>query len=175
MLCQNCLQREATVHLTKIINGQGMQMHLCQECAQKVQGFGFNFNIYPGMATHFLQALFGLSSLNQTGQSVSTINQEKCPGCGWTFAQIQHAGRMGCSQCYDKFETQIEPLLRQIHGGGVHVGKVPKRCAASIRNKQELLRLRSRLQELVQREEFEEAARVRDRIKELEKLVGGEE
>ncbi|NLM21789.1 MAG: DNA helicase UvrBC [Peptococcaceae bacterium] len=173
MLCQNCQQRQASVHFTKIVNGQGVQMLLCQECAQKAQGFSFNF--YPGMATHFLQALFGMNSLNQTGQTVSLNNQAKCPGCGRTFSQIQQAGRMGCSQCYDKFESLIEPLLRQIHGGGAHVGKVPLRYAASIRNKQELRRLRSRLQELIQKEEFEEAAQVRDRIRDLEKMAGGEE
>jgi protein arginine kinase activator len=99
MLCQNCQQREAAVHLTKIVNGQGMQMHLCHECAQKVQGFHFNF--YPGMATDFLQALFGMNSMNQAGQQLSAVTQEKCPGCGRTFAQIQQAGKMGCGQCYD--------------------------------------------------------------------------
>ncbi len=65
--------------------------------------------------------------------------------------------------------------MRQIHGGGVHVGKVPLRCAASIRNKRELARLRGKLQELIQKEEFEEAARVRDMIRDLEKTAGGDE
>ncbi len=173
MLCQNCQQREATIHLTKIVNGQGMQMHLCQECAPKVQGF--NFNLYPCMVTDFLQALFGINSLEQSGQPSSTSGQEKCPGCGRTFIQIQQAGKMGCSQCYEKFESQIEILLRQIHGGGVHVGKVPFRCAASIRNRQELGQLRNKLQELIQKEEFEEAAQVRDQIRDLEKTAGGED
>ena len=171
MLCQNCQQREAAVHLTKIVNGEGMQMSLCHECAQKIQGISF----YPGMATEFLQALFGMNSVNQSEQTISTADQEKCPGCGRTFTQLQQAGRMGCGQCYDRFESKIEPILRQIHGGGVHVGKVPIRCAASIRNKQDLARLRGKLQELIQKEEFEEAAEVRDQIRELEKLAGGEE
>jgi len=171
MLCQNCQYREATLHLTKIVNGQGMQIHLCQECAQKAQGLTFNF--YPGMAGDFLQALFGIHSGSKQGKSPAA-EQEKCPGCGRTFAQIQQAGKMGCGQCYEKFEAQIELLLRQIQGGGVHVGKVPLRCAASLKNKRETERLRNKLQELVQREEFEEAAKVRDQIRELERMAGGE-
>ncbi|MGI5901594.1 MAG: UvrB/UvrC motif-containing protein [Desulfitobacteriia bacterium] len=172
MICQNCQQREATVHLTRIVNGQGIQMHLCPECAQKAQGF--NLNLYPGMAAHFLQALFGMNS-QQLGQSVGSLNQEKCSGCGRTFSQIQKAGRMGCSHCYSEFEPQIEQLLRQIHGGVFHIGKVPARGAQMIKNKQELSQLRKKLQVLVQEERFEEAAEVRDKIRDLEKLIGGGE
>lgn len=172
MLCQNCQEREATVHLTKIVNGQTTQMHLCPECAQKVHGFGYN--LYPAMVSDFLQALFGMNPTGQADQSVGKLQQEKCPGCGKTFSQIQQAGRMGCSQCYEKFEPQMELLLRRIHGGGAHVGKVPVRCGAARRNEQEKNKLRNRLQELIQKEEFEEAAQVRDKIRELEKMAGGE-
>lgn len=171
MLCQNCQERESTVHLTKIINGQTTQMHLCSECAQKVHGFGFS--LYPAMVSDFLQALFGMNP-EQSDQSVDKLQQKKCPGCEKTFAQIQQAGRMGCSQCYEEFEPQMELLLRRIHGGGTHVGKVPVRCAAAYRNEQEKNKLRNRLQKLILKEEFEEAALVRDKIRELEKMTGGE-
>lgn len=172
MLCQNCKQRESTIHVTKIINGQTTQLHLCQECAQKVQGFGFS--IYPGMVSDFLQALFGMNPAGQAEQACQ-LQQEKCPGCEWSFSQIQQAGRMGCSKCYEKFEPQMELLLRRIHGGGAHVGKIPARSGTASRSKQEIDRLKSKLQTLVQQEEFEEAARVRDKIRELEKVLGGEE
>jgi protein arginine kinase activator len=126
------------------------------------------------MVSDFLQALFGM---NPAGQSEQILNpeQEKCPGCGRTFSQIQQAGRMGCSKCYDQFEPQMELLLRRIHGGGSHVGKVPVRGGKAFRNKQQLAELRSKLQNLIQQEEFEEAAVIRDRIRELEKKAGGEE
>lgn len=167
MLCQNCNQRESTIHFTKIVNGQATQMHLCQECAQKVQGFGFS--LYPGMVSDFLQALFGINPAGQADQ----LQQEKCPGCGRTFSQIQQAGRMGCSKCYEKFEPQMELLLRRIHGGGTHVGKVPVKGGTAVRSKQELAQLKDKLQELIKKEEFEEAAQVRDRIREIEKVAGG--
>ncbi len=173
MICQSCQAREAVVHLTKIVNGQATQIHLCQECAQKVQGFGFS--IYPGMVSDFLQALFGMNQIEQPGSTVSNLQQEKCQGCGMTFAQIQKAGRLGCNSCYDKFESQMELLLRRIHGGGSHVGKVPVRTGKVYRSKKELLELKGRLQELIQKEEFEEAALIRDKIRELERAAGGDD
>ncbi|HHV65938.1 MAG TPA: DNA helicase UvrBC [Peptococcaceae bacterium] len=175
MLCQNCHAREATVHFTKIVNGQATQMHFCSECAQKVQGFSFGFSLHPVMVSDFLQAIFGVNPAGQAGQPCNVLQQEKCPGCGKTFAQIQRTGKMGCSRCYEKFEPQMELLLRRIHGGGTHVGKTPLRCGAAFRTEQEKSRLKSKLQELIEREEFEEAAKVRDRIRELEKMAGGGE
>jgi protein arginine kinase activator len=69
----------------------------------------------------------------------------------------------------------MELLLRRIHGGGIHVGKVPARSGAAYRTKQELAQLKSKLQELIRKEEFEEAALIRDRIRELEKDKGKDE
>ena len=35
MYCENCHERPANVHFTKIVNGKKMEMHLCEYCAQK--------------------------------------------------------------------------------------------------------------------------------------------
>jgi protein arginine kinase activator len=78
MLCQNCKQRESTIHVTKIINGQATQLHLCQECAQKVQGFGFGFSIYPGMVSDFLQALFGMNPAGRLSR-LTNCNKKSAP------------------------------------------------------------------------------------------------
>lgn len=172
MLCQNCHQRESTVFLTKVVNGQATQIHLCSDCAGKVQGFGFN--LYPGMVSDFLQALFGLNPTGLSEHAAVDLQQEKCPGCGRTLGQIQQAGRMGCSKCYEIFEPQMEVLLRRIQGGAAHVGKVPHKFAAITNKKQKIEDLRIKLQDLIQKEEFEEAAKVRDQIRDLEKIAGGE-
>ena len=172
MICQKCMQRESVVHLTKIVNGQKTQTHLCQECAQSVQGFGFT--IYSGMVSDFLQALFGHDPDTIADQSLGDIQAEECLGCHRTFIQIQEAGRMGCSKCYDKFQPQMELLLRRIHGDVNHVGKVPERSGTAIKNRKLVAELKRKLQELVSKEEFEQAAVIRDRIKELENNAGGE-
>lgn len=172
MLCQNCHERESTVHITKIVNGQAGKMYLCSECAQKVQGL--SLSLYPGTVSDFLQALFGVNSKEGTAQTLGILQQEKCPGCGKTFEKIQKTGRMGCSQCYEIFEPQMEMLLRRIHGGGTHVGKIPVRSGAVVRTEKEKIKLKGKLQELILKEEFEEAAKVRDKIRELEKMAGGD-
>lgn len=175
MLCQKCQQRDAVVHFTKVINGQTSELYLCQECAYKAHTP--TQNIYPNMVADFIQALFGASpdgQFSQTGQAAGDATLPKCPGCGMTFSQIQQAGKMGCSKCYDEFEPQMDLLLRRIHGRGKHVGKVPARGGTAFKNKQEIAKLKEQLMDLVQAERFEEAAILRDKIKELENTVGGE-
>lgn len=171
MICQNCNEKEAVVRLTKIINGQAAEVHLCQECAQKIQGFGMGF--YPGMVSNFLQALFGVNPGASPNQSLPEEEQIKCEGCGMTISQIQRAGKMGCSKCYEKFEPQMESLLRRIHGGVSHVGKVPVRSGAALKNKLELEKLKQKLKECINKEEFEQAAVIRDKIRDLEDNTGG--
>lgn len=172
MICQNCHAREANVHFTKIANGQTGVMHLCQECAQKIQGLSFGF--HPAMISDFLQAIFEAESSEQSiGNQTDT--EEKCPLCGMTLTKIQQHGKLGCSECYGTFESQLEILLKKIHGSGFHVGKVPSRGWSELRSKNELQHLKQKMQEAVQNEEFEEAAVLRDRIKELEKTAGGEQ
>jgi protein arginine kinase activator len=165
MLCQNCQQREANVHITKTINGETKKLYLCDQCAQKTQEVNFVF--HPGVIPDFLQALFGFTSMPQNPK------EEACPQCGRTLSQITQAGKLGCSQCYQKFEPQLEPLLRKIHGGGHHVGKIPTRQGAAIRGKVEVQKLKEKLQQLVQNEEFEAAAVLRDQIRQLEQELGG--
>lgn len=167
MLCQHCQQREANVHITKSINGQIEELHLCEQCAQKVQGTHMMFQ--PGLVVpDFLQALFGVSQ----APVANTQKEKVCPNCGMTFSQITQAGKLGCSACYETFEPQLEPLVRRIHGGGRHVGKIPKRQGAALREKVELRRLKEQLKSLIDQEQFEQAAIVRDQIRKLERLGG---
>lgn len=174
MLCQNCQMREATVHLHKVINGQVEEKFLCEECAQKAQELTINF--HPGMmVADFLQALFGGSPAKAKIQpqvsSPNTAEEESCPRCGMTLSQISQTGKLGCSACYEKFADQLEPLFRQIHGGGQHLGKIPLRRGAAFRERAELRDLKNQLQNHVAHEEFEEAAVIRDQIRQLEKKL----
>lgn len=165
MICQNCQQREATVQITKTINGETQKHYLCEQCAHKAQEVNLVF--HPGVIPDFLQALFGFTTPPKSPK------EEVCPQCGRTLSQITQAGKLGCSECYQKFEPHLEPLLRKIHGGGHHVGKIPTRRGAAIRGKVEIQNLKEKLQQLVQKEEFEAAAVVRDQIRQLEQELGG--
>ncbi|WP_407305706.1 UvrB/UvrC motif-containing protein [Desulfosporosinus sp. SB140] len=167
MLCQHCQQREAKVQISKTENGQTHEVYLCEVCAKQTQEVSFIF--HPVIVPEFLQALFGLNPMLPEQPS-----EKVCPKCGISFSRITQAGKLGCSACYETFETQLEPLLRRVHGGGQNVGKVPVRRGSEIKNRMEVRKLKEKLQQLIQQENFEEAAKVRDQIRQIEQLKGGE-
>ncbi|MDP4125699.1 MAG: UvrB/UvrC motif-containing protein [Bacillota bacterium] len=166
MLCQQCQQREAVVRLTIMENNQTRGVFLCKECAEKNQEVSFVFN--PAIVPEFLQALFGFNP-----SSIEQPSEKTCPKCGISFSRITQAGKLGCSRCYETFETQLEPLLRRVHGGGQNVGKVPARLGGAIKSRMEQRKLKEKLQSLIQQEAFEEAAVVRDQIRQIEQAQGG--
>ena len=174
MLCQNCQQREANVHLHKTINGKIEEKYLCEECAKKAQEVTVSF--HPGMmVADFLQALLGISPAKDKIQTqVATEPEgpdEVCPQCGISLQKISRTGKLGCSTCYEQFSSHLEPLLRQIHGGGQHLGKIPLRRGTVFREKMELKEWKNQLQQHIAREEFEEAALLRDKIRDAERKL----
>ena len=167
MLCQHCQQQEAIVHLSITENEKKREVYLCEPCAKKNQEIGFVF--HPAIVPEFLKALFGFNPALLKQPSEMT-----CPKCGISFSKITEVGKLGCSACYETFETQLEPLLRRVHGGGQNVGKVPARRGIAIKSRMELRKLKEKLQHLIQQEAFEEAAVVRDKIRQLEQPKGEE-
>jgi protein arginine kinase activator len=95
----------------------------------------------------------------------------KCPNCGLTYQNFRKLGRLGCSECYEAFKKELGPLLKRIHGSDRHVGKVPLKGGKTIRDTRTLQDLRIQLEKAIQMEEFEEAAKLRDKIKELENKI----
>lgn len=167
MLCDACGKNPATVHLTEIVDEQMNELHLCEECArqksaQMEQQFGLS-DLLAGMAE------FGKPPKETLENPVL-----KCPTCGLTYADFRKIGRLGCGDCYTAFKKYLGPLLRRIHGSGQHLGKSPFRVAAGLGAKKtiDLQGLRTRLQKAIEEEAFEEAARLRDQIKEMETSQG---
>lgn len=173
MLCQECQKREATVHLTKIVNNQKNEIYLCDKCAQKKEelnfgkeGFSFN-NLLTGLLSSDFDANAPDSNLNLGYKKV----EAECENCDLNYAEFSQQGKLGCSECYTEFEDRIDKLLKKVHGNNRHTGKVPKRTGGVIRTRKEIQKLRQKMQTAVQKEEFEEAARLRDEIKELEEKI----
>lgn len=94
------------------------------------------------------------------------LNDRACTGCGLTPADFKETGRLGCPKCYEIFEAKLEPVIKKLHKGESHVGKVPKGQERSV-SPEEIAALKRRLDEYVSREEYEMAAVVRDQIKSL--------
>lgn len=161
MLCDICHEKSATVHLTEIVNGKVTELHLCQECAQ--------------VKTEELKHQISLTDLLGGVFEKQTREEKKifpCPGCGMTFAEFKKSGRLGCGQCYKAFKEQLLPLFRKIHGSIHHVGKFPLSMEKDQTLGRRLDELKERLRRAVMLEEYEEAARIRDRIKTLERERG---
>ena len=93
----------------------------------------------------------------------------KCKECGLTYRDFKKIGRFGCGGCYESFKTHIGPLLKRIHGSERHVGKVPIMVGKTVKDTRNLQDLKARMEKAIQTEDFEEAARLRDKVKEMEK------
>ncbi|TYP67721.1 UvrB/UvrC motif-containing protein [Paenibacillus methanolicus] len=171
MLCQECGKRPATLHFTKIVGGEKNEFHICESCARE-KGEGI-----PGTANGFSihSLLSGLLDFEPSGGGANggfAVKQPaRCDKCGLTHAQFSKMGRFGCSKCYSQFSDKVDPILKRVHGSTTHVGKIPKRAGTTIQLKREIETLRRELQDRIEREEFENAAQLRDRIRELERNV----
>ncbi|NLW21776.1 MAG: hypothetical protein GXY88_00740 [Tissierellia bacterium] len=166
MLCQICNKNKATVHYTKIVNGEVEKIHLCDECYMTHYHFDFD-TAFP-----FHKLLSGLLDSMHEGYPKDKIGDIVCPFCNLSYSEFKQTGKFGCSQCYEVFKSNLVSLLRSIHGHNKHIGKVPKRGNKRIAKEREIERLRMELEKLVAREAFEEAAILRDEIKRLEEELG---
>lgn len=166
MMCDDCGKRPAVVHISKVINGNKSEAHLCQECAQSQGQFGFMGE--PTFTFHNLLAGLFEPDVALKGVKAPTT-RSRCPNCGLSFADFRRLGHLGCDQCYDTFQLELEPLLRRIHGSTAHTGKVPQGAKhGMVRKARELRRLQEELQRAVANEEYEKAAELRDSMRELE-------
>jgi protein arginine kinase activator len=182
MNCQECNQRPASLHFTKIINGEKTEFHLCEKCAQE-KGDMFIFNGGSGFA--FNNLLAGLLNIDLSFQESdqNPFHQEEilqCNHCEMTFPQFLKVGRFGCAHCYETFKDQLNPVLGRLHSGNLsHSGKIPKRMGGGISLKKKMEELKLQLRSSILHEEFEKAAQLRDEIRTIEKklaksLEGGE-
>jgi len=163
MLCDICGKNEATVHLTEIINNEVTKLHLCEECAkQKASEMEEHFGLADILA--------GLADFGGQLES-DEMTKLKCLNCGFTYMDFKKIGRFGCGECYDAFKKNLAPLLKRIHGSDQHYGKAPSKAQKIVKVRDDIQELKARLQKAVEMEEFEEAAKLRDQIKELEKKV----
>ena len=169
MLCDECGKNEAKVHITKIVNGKKKTFNLCNECALEHQKkYMFGFNIEPSFSIHkFLAGLTEDLDLDQ-GVEYSPMGDRQCEKCGLTYKEFGKLGRLGCDRCYETFGKGLEPLLKRIHGNSMHTGKIPLNMGEHIRYKREIEQFKTELQTLVVNERFEEAAVLRDKIRDLE-------
>ena len=160
--CMICKEKEATVHFAEITNGKIKKMHLCEECA-KQKGIGVNISFSVA------DLIAGLSPTAQAAEE-----NLQCPGCGMHLQEFKTSGRLGCATCYDAFSKVLMHIIESVHKNTIHTGKMPP----ELKVEEEAQNLRERIQvfqgqlaEAVDKEDYEKAARIRDKIKALKQRL----
>jgi len=161
MKCDFC-DAKATVFLTQLIEGQSKKVCLCEKCAQErgvtdPTGFSLADLILSGLTSATPQA-------GEKSPPAASGAIKKCPACGFTLEDLHRVRRFGCAECYTAFREEISPMLRNMHRGASHVGKVPEGLMALQVKHQRLQDLRARLEQAIASENYEEAAGIRDEI-----------
>ena len=169
MLCQNCGKNEATTHIKQIINGDMAESHLCSECASHL-GYDDVFSDFGLGLSQFFGGFLGdmMPSLGQ-GNPV-----KRCEKCGASFEDIAREGKVGCADCYRTFYDRLLPSIQRIHGKIKHNGKTSAAVPEKVKietTEEKIEKLQKQMNECVAKQEFEEAAKIRDEIKALK---GGE-
>lgn len=158
MLCEKCGKNIATTHICSVIDGVKTEKYLCANCAESEGVADFKDLSLGGM----LSSMFGdFLSLSPASKEV------RCECCGSTFSDIAKRGKAGCPECYKTFYKEFLPYIKRVHGAVKHIGKASEKSFAAPKE-DTLLSLKEQLSKLVKEERFEEAAKLRDKIRDLE-------
>jgi protein arginine kinase activator len=169
MLCERCKQNPATVHVTHIINGEKVEMHLCEPCAKQTESIHFDTPIsFQDFLTGLLDITVG-NGAKADNYDTAQRHRLQCPVCQMIYEEFRNTGRFGCAACYHTFEKQLNPIFKRLHGGHIHTGKLPQRAAGKMKICREITKLKYQLQKAVEVEEFEKAAELRDQIRAVER------
>jgi protein arginine kinase activator len=181
MKCQNCGESEATIHFKEVAEGNLREIHLCEACAADK---GFHLAIEHNKLSIATQFIWMAENLYP--ESAAKLGSVHCSACGLRYSQFTRVGRLGCPDCYEAFQPQLQQILRRVHGETTHRGRVPRESTAladrpalapshAETHDQQLRQLRRKLEAAIRGEAFEEAARLRDEIRTLESKPAGDQ
>jgi len=164
MICNSCGKGKATIHVTELIEGKMVEVHLCEKCANEK-------DIANKVSFSLNDILAGLMQFTSQTEEMSQQLKVRCPGCDLSIQDLQKKGKVGCAQCYEVFAQFLLPLIKKIHGSTQHFGKRPARVDKKLNIHIEIEKLEADLHKKIEAEAFEEAAVVRDKIKFLKKKM----
>ena len=164
MKCQKCA-KPATFHITDIVEkGKHREFHFCDEHARQHLAPPDESSEPPISELAKKLIVSGTNTLREP----SPADKQVCPICQITFLEFRNSGRLGCPYDYEVFRDELMPLLENIHGETRHSGKVPRRAPRNTQQQTTLIQLRNELKRAVAAEDYEAAARLRDKIKGIE-------
>lgn len=159
MLCQHCKKQTATVHLTDLVKGEKRERHLCEACASQEGVIVKQHVSVPDLLNSFLMSQSGIQELARL----------RCPDCGMTFVEFRSHGLLGCPKDYEVFGEALASVIERAQEGKTHhTGKTPGQSIETDATERERVSLQRELREAVECEDYERAARLRDRLAELQ-------
>lgn len=170
MICEHCQQREASITITKVQNGEKLEQHYCEVCAPQFHPFSFSEKEEPISLHQLLSGLFHTSQ-QKSSHVAPTKRVVSCEACQLTYRQFLKQGKFGCAKCYEAFADYLPQLLPRIQAGTKHVGDHQQ--AEHDHQREQLNQLREQLKQLIEQERFEEAITYRDQIRKLERNLSG--
>lgn len=158
MLCDRCKKNVATFHKSVMINGEGYETHLCEECAKDMD---LNMDMDVDMDFGFPNDIFDLINDNFGFNGLYLEkNTKKCPKCGSTFSDFLKRGKLGCSECYDTFNEEIRDMLENMDNPtdiDLDLTETPS----------ELTLLENDFNKAIAEERYEDAGKLKQKINEL--------
>ena len=191
MICQKCNKNEANIKYTEIINGEKREMMLCENCSNNLGLDSINFNMPIDFSSFFGGLLDDEEYSSQEFLPLfKTIKELKCNNCNMTYNDFVNQGKFGCEECYNVFSSKIDSLLKRLHGDNKHTGRKSRhktfknvdlgaesvhetRTSVGVNDfvdpQNKLQKLQSDLKKAIADERYEDAAKIRDEIKGLDK------
>ncbi|NJM36538.1 MAG: excinuclease ABC subunit B [Akkermansiaceae bacterium] len=167
MKCDFCAKK-STVFLTQLVDGQMKKVCLCDECAKErgvTDPTGFSL---ADLLAGGLGAMAEAATVTAKPPVVRAGNGKQCATCDFTIEDLKRVRRLGCADCYTTFHDEVSQMIRGMHKGTSHSGKVPEGLIAMQFKSQRLEELRTKLEQAISSESYEEAADIRDLIRNLD-------
>lgn len=172
MLCQKCNKNEATIHMIKFINGEKSEVWLCEKCAKEFSEVSLDIFKGKKIDNGFQDIISGLfESLDKTNSNNTKKIDMKidivCKNCGMTASKLKTTLKVGCPHCYNNLVEPIKEILQKTQGSSIHVGKIPKIIKDECEKEDKIRLLEQEMEDYILIEDYENAALLRDKIKEL--------
>lgn len=164
--CQNCGENPANLWVTKIMDGNVSKHHLCDECFRKLSGYSLPFTValpmdmispFPGMSENIF--------------SSKQARLKVCKNCSASWSDFIQNGYLGCPICYESFSNFLDPIIQDIHSSKTYRGKIPQRLPEDVKLKASLNQLKQKLFSSIDNENYEEAAKIRDKMNNLKEQL----
>ena len=160
MKCEFCNEKNATIHLTQVVNGEMKKLNLCQLCAKK-NGIDLNSPI------SITDVLMGIEKQKTRNSATKAENQYEltCKRCNLSRAEFSKKARLGCPECYQTFKVELKSITQAMHHSLEHTGKIPSKQKNNIKLSEKIKNLKNQINKAITDENYELAAKIRDEIK----------